>query len=135
LLDTSAVLAALDPREEHHERCWEALNSFPPPRVLSPFVLAELDYFVLTRLGHAAEQALLEDVRDGVYQLVRYTPALVEEARAVIQRFSDLNIGLTDASIVVLASMYQVAHVLTLDRRHFSALRLGSGEPFALSPA
>ena len=46
VLDTGGLLAALDANEELHGRCVAALASAKPPRVLSPFVLAELDYLI-----------------------------------------------------------------------------------------
>ena len=45
------------------------------------------------------------------------------------------NIGLADASIVVLANRYDTDRVLTLDERHFRALRTLDGKPFTLLPA
>ncbi|PYQ58058.1 MAG: VapC toxin family PIN domain ribonuclease, partial [Acidobacteria bacterium] len=40
-----------------------------------------------------------------------------------IKVYHDLNIGLADASIVVLAKRYDTRDVLTLDERHFRTLR------------
>jgi len=53
----------------------------------------------------------------------------------VIQRYGDMELGLADASIVVLARRHDVRDVLTLDERHFRALRAGAGRPFHLLPA
>jgi hypothetical protein len=58
----------------------------------------------------------------------------VTAARAVIERYADLQIGLADASIVVLAARHQARDVLTLDRRHFSVIRRLNGRPFRLVP-
>jgi predicted nucleic acid-binding protein len=58
----------------------------------------------------------------------------VDEARAVIDRYADLRIGLADASIVVLASRYQCQDVLTLDQRHFRAVLGPDSQPFRLLP-
>src|SRR5205814_720254 len=96
----------LDPREVHHGASWEALNAAAPPRILSPFVLAELDYLIARNLGHEAEYAFLEDVSRGVYELARFTASDVDVALAIIRRYGDLAVGLADASIVVLAGKY-----------------------------
>ena len=44
-------------------------------------------------------------------------------------------IGLAEASIVVLAGRYGTERVLTLDERHFRALRTPAGERFTILPA
>ena len=102
---------------------------------MSPFVLAELDYLVRNRLGDVAADRLLDEVSGGAYTLPAIGERDVAEARAVIGRYADLGIGLTDASIVVLARRYDVHDVLTLDERHFRTLRGPRDRPFRLLPA
>jgi uncharacterized protein len=135
LLDTSGVLAALDRSSRHHHECAEALSSSAAPRLLSPFVLAELDYLVATRVGSHAQAAPLEDVIAGAYQLEPFGADDIARALAVMRRFDDLELGLADASIVVLADRHECDDVLTLDERHFRALRHGGNQPFRLLPA
>jgi predicted nucleic acid-binding protein len=53
----------------------------------------------------------------------------------VIGRYAALEIGLADASIVVLANRHGIRDVLTLDERHFRTLRGPGGRPFRLLPA
>jgi len=135
LLDTSGLLAAVDSSQRFHASAAEALRASSPPLLLSPFVLAELDYLVATRVGAAAERALLDEVSRGAYQLEAFTAEDVSEASRIIDRYADQSIGLADASIVVLAARYGIVDVLTLDERHFRILR-GPGErPFRLMPA
>lgn len=111
------------------------LAAEPGPLVLSPLVLCELDYMIATRIGVDAELELLADVADGAYALETFSTRDLAEAAAVIGRYRDLGIGLADASIVVLAGRYRTNRVLTLDERHFRALRTPLGEPFVLLPA
>lgn len=56
-------------------------------------------------------------------------------AERVIGRYADLEVGLADASVVVLSHRYGVRDVLTLDERHFRSLRGPGGRPFRLLPA
>ena len=69
VLDTSGMLAAVDSDEPLHTRVSEALRAASPPLILSPFVLAELDYLLATRIGTWAQTALLEEVARGAYAL------------------------------------------------------------------
>jgi uncharacterized protein len=135
LLDTSGVLAALDARQRTHAAAAEALAAARPPRLLSPFVLAELDYVLTTRVGSRAQLALLGEVAREAYRLEQFAAADVDHARSIIERYGDLALGLADASIVVLAERHDTRDVLTLDERHFRAVRMSKGRRFRLLPA
>lgn len=135
LLDTSGLLAALDRSQRLHAPAARALRSARGPLVLSPFVLAELDYLLATRVGQSAGMALLGEVARGAYRLAEFGEDDVARAREVIDGHRDLELGLADASIVVLAVRHDVREVLTLDERHFRALRGPAGTGFRLLPA
>lgn len=134
LLDTSGLLAALDAGQRRHAECAAIIAGRPGPFLLSPFVLAELDYLIATRIGHSAERALLEEVARGAYRLEPFDAADVEVARRVIDKYESLEPGLADASLVVLAARHRIRDVLTLDRRHFTVMRQLNGRPFRSLP-
>jgi uncharacterized protein len=135
LLDASGLFAALDEDEPDHEASRTALEADPGPFVLSPFVLAELDYLLLRELGVDYELSVLREVAASGYVLAPFDEAAVGEAEAVARRYADLRIGLADASLVVLAGRYRTNRILTLDERHFRALRTPAGEAFVVLPA
>jgi predicted nucleic acid-binding protein len=135
VLDTSGLLAALDAEQRHHEPAREVLAADPGPLLLSPFVLAELDYLLMDRVGPRAELALLEEVAGGAYDLVPFSVDEVAAAAQLVGRYRELRIGLTDASIAVIAAAAKTTRLLTLDERHFRALRPLWGEAFTLLPA
>lgn len=134
LLDTSGALAAMDASQRDHAACAAALREARGPFLLSPFVLAELDYLLATRVNVQAELAMLAEVARGAYQLEPFGAEDVARAHAIVARYADLEIGLADASIVVLAGRHGARDVLTLDRKHFGALRRPNGRPFRLLP-
>ncbi len=105
------------------------------PYLLSPFVLAELDFLLATRVGAAAQQALLAEVERGAFRLESFASSDVGRALEVIRRFSDLEIGLADASIVVLAERHGCGDLLSLDERHSRVVPQMNGRPFRLLPA
>ncbi|MEN8114525.1 MAG: PIN domain-containing protein [Actinomycetota bacterium] len=135
LIDTSGLLSALFSDQRHHEACAEALREAEPPLVLSPFVLAEIDYLITKYAGVDAELEFLADVAAGAYEIASFGNEDVAAATQVIDRYRDLNVGLADASIVVLAERHGTSDVLTLDECHFRSLRTGSGRTFRLLPA
>jgi predicted nucleic acid-binding protein len=135
VLDTSGLLAALDADQRHHERAREVLAADPGPFLLSPFVLAELDYLLLERVGVHAERALLDEVAGGVYDLVTFGAAEVAAAADVLGGYGGLRLGLADASVMVIAGAARTTRLLTLDDRHFRAVRPLWGKAFTLLPA
>jgi hypothetical protein len=135
LLDTSGLLAAIDASQRTHGAAAVALTQASPPRLLSPFVLAELDCLLATRVGSHAARALLGEIARGAYRLEPFGAADVAAAAQIIERHADLDVGLADASVVVLAARHDCRDVLTLDERHFRVLPAPGGQPFRLLPA
>jgi len=134
LVDTSAALQLASSTAQRHTDVVEVVDGIAGPFLLSPFVLAELDYMLGTRHGQAAQLAMLDEVVEGAYELAELSSTDVESAAAVIRRYEDLRIGLADASIVVLAEKHQATDVLTFDSRHFRAMRGPGGRRFRLLP-
>ena len=134
-LDTGGLYAAVDANEALHRRCAAILASTRPPRLLSPFVLAELDYLVGERVGSDAQSALLDEVALGVYRLEPFTAEDVDRAKQIMETYKNLRIGLADASVVVLAMRHRTLDLLCTDERHFRAMRGPGGKPFRLFPA
>jgi len=135
VLDTSGLLAAIDLSQRLHSAAAAALRSADGPLLLSPFVLAELDYLISTRVSVKAAAALLDQVADGAYRLEPMGPEDVARASEIITRYRDLELGLAHASIVVLAERHGTHDLLTLDKRHFRAVAGPGGRPFRVLPA
>ena len=134
VLDTGGLYAALDANEALHGRAVAALVASTPPRVMSPFVLEELDYLIGDRVGHEAQMALIEEVTRGAYRLEPFSSEDLGHAKRIMERYSDLRIGLADASVVVLANRHRTLDLLCTDERHFRALRSAGGKSFRLLP-
>lgn len=134
LLDTSGLLAAIDAGQRRHADCAAVIAGRRGPFLLSPFVLAELDYLLASRVGRVAQHALLEEVSRGAYRLEAFDATDVETASRVMKKYPTLDPGLADASLVVLAARHRTRDVLTLDRRHFDVLRQLNGRPFRVWP-
>ena len=134
VLDTGGLYAALDANETLHGRAVAALVAATPPRVVSPFVLAELDYLIAGRVGHEAQMALIDEVTRGAYQLELFSSEDVGHAKRIMERYADLRVGFADASVVVLANRHRTLELLCTDERHFRVLRGTGGKPFRLLP-
>jgi uncharacterized protein len=134
VLDTSGILGAIDVAQRDHAATRAVVEQDAGPFVLSPFVLAEVDFLLSTRVSVAAEIAFLHEVAERAYSLEPFDADDVAAARRLVERYQDLGIGLADASLVILAARHRTTRLLTLDERHFRVIRPLSGCAFRLLP-
>jgi predicted nucleic acid-binding protein len=134
IVDTSALLAYFDANEPAHQRVADVIDAATEPLVVSPYVVAELDYLLLTRHGTRAEQLVLDELAGGAWDLADFGPNRLRAAASIVRNYRDVPIGVTDASLVVLAAEMRTDRIVTLDRPHFSALRLPGGGPIRILP-
>jgi uncharacterized protein len=135
IADTSGLLAAFGRDQRDHRAARAAIEGDPGPVVLSPYVLAELDYLLQKRAGVPAELEFLREVGAGLFELASFGRDDLAQAIGVIERYREMSVGLADASLVVLAQRYGTTRLLTLDERHFRAIRPLHAQAFALLPA
>lgn len=132
IADTSGLLALFNRREPAHAAVAAVVAASPEPLVVSPYIVAELDYLVATRLGPEAETAVLRELASGAYELPAIDAEDLEVCAQLVTRYRDQDIGVADASLVALARRYDTRRILTLDRRHFGVVRPLNGGHFKL---
>jgi predicted nucleic acid-binding protein len=123
IADTSALIAFFNSDDLHHAATREAFASIGHI-VVSPCVLAELDYLLAMRMGPAVSNATLayiaSRVASGRWEVPGIGPSLLA-AYAVLQDYQ--SVGLADATNVVLARELRTNVIATLDIRHFRMIR------------
>jgi uncharacterized protein len=135
IVDAGALYAQADADEPQHVAVASALRAERETLVTSQVVVVEADYLILRRLGVDVELKFLEDLAGGTYVVDALTPSELPIARDVVARYRDLELGLADASLVVLASRWQTRRILTLDERAFRAVTPLQGGAFEILPA
>ncbi len=135
IADTSGLLAGLHRDEPSHGTFASFITDARDVFVVSPFVIAELDYLFATRIGVRAELTALREIAGGAYELPHLSADDLIVCADLIERYGDQEIGVTDASLVVLARRYETRRILTLDRRHFEVLRPLNGGRFQIVPS
>lgn len=133
ILDTSALLSLCRSDDPQHNAVADVIAS-DEIRIVSPFVVAELDYIILSRFGVRVELAVLSRLSSGQFELPTMTAGDLITCERLLRRFAEHPLGVTDASLVILADRYGTDRICTLDRRHFSILRTLDGQPFTLLP-
>ncbi len=98
-------------------------------------MIAEVCYLLSERAGPGAEVQFLRAFGAGELRLADLTPADVDRMAELTERYADLGLGGTDASVVAIAERLGIDRIATLDRRHFSVVRPRHIEAFQLLPA
>jgi uncharacterized protein len=101
--------------------------------IVPALVLTEVDYFL--RQERPVMRKLVAELLDPgtTYELEPVIPADLIRALEIDAKFANLGLGLVDATVATVAERRKEYRVLTTDRAHFSAIRVGQGYRQALS--
>ena len=134
IVDTGPLVAAADKDDPDHHRCVELLESAPGPLVTTGLVIAEAGFLIARQVGPAGEAALVADVAEGRLVVEALTTPDWTRIGELVERYADLGLGVTDASVIALAEHHGVPEIATLDRRHFYVVRPAHRDAFELLP-
>ncbi|MBF6086986.1 type II toxin-antitoxin system VapC family toxin [Nocardia cyriacigeorgica] len=132
--DTGPLVAVLNENDADHQRCLDLLERHAGPLVVPSPVLAEVCYFLETRVGPTAEARFLDSIADGEIELVELTRVDLARMAELVRRYADFPLGAVDAAVLAVTERLDVYEVATLDRRHFSAVRTRHLKPLRLLP-
>jgi predicted nucleic acid-binding protein len=132
IVDTGPLYAVVDADDQDHARCRALLERGDLELVVPALVIAEAAYLIGRRLGPTVEAAFVR----GLAELEVEGPTSQDWAAIadLVDRSGDFPLGTTDSSVAVLADRLDTAVIITLDRRHFAALRSATGDAYTLLP-
>ena len=121
VVDAGPLYAAADADDQDHERSLQTLQRPDLRLVIPTMVVAEVSYLIGTRLGAEAEAAFLT----GLAELGVDAPLPDEWPRIadLVRQYRDFPLGGADAAVVALAERLNTEVVVSLDQRHFRAIR------------
>lgn len=123
LLDASAIVAAADRADLHHDAAVAWFARADEPLLLGALTLADLDVLLQRELGPAAIGALLRTLTDGAIRLVAPTDADLVRAGGLLVEAAERGPRLADAVLVATAERLGVRRVATFDRRPIAIFR------------
>lgn len=132
IVDSGPLLATVNDADPDHAACVDALTRRNLDLVIPALCIAEVCYFLGERHGADVEARFVAGLAD--YRIMAPEPEDWGAIADLVRRYDDLPLGATDASVAVLAERMGTTHIVTLDRRHFTVLRNGRGQPFELYP-
>jgi predicted nucleic acid-binding protein len=98
-------------------------------------VTAEVDYLLGVRHGAVARRRFLADLAAGRFAVGCLEGEDHVAAAEIDLEYSDLDLGLADCSLIVLAHRHSTDRVLSFDERHLRAVAPIGGGTFTILPA
>ena len=129
IVDTGPLVAAFNPRDQHHAWAIEQSRTLASPLVTCEAVLTET-YHLLGRVP-GARIAFARWLGQGRVETPLRLDEDAEAISALLQQYADLPMDFADACIVRLAEREELP-VFTTDVRDFNVYRIGRGAAISL---
>jgi predicted nucleic acid-binding protein len=132
VLDAGAMAAAADGHDPDHDAVMAVLTRTDLSFVIPVMAIAEATYLIGRDLGAWAEARFLSSMADQVVE----APMQEDWARIseLVHQYRNFPLGGTDASVIALAERLDTDLIITLDRRHFAAVRPRHVPAFRILP-
>jgi uncharacterized protein len=132
VVDTGPLYAVVDEDDGDHARCRAVLEQAEHRLIIPTLVIAEATYLIGTRLGPDIEAQFLRSLAR--MHVEGPTPDDWPRIADLVTQYGDFPLGGADASIVALAERLDIDTIVTLDDRHFRAVRPRHRKAFSLLP-
>lgn len=133
--NSGAIYGLYNRRDRHHQSLRSVILHEPGAILISAAILSEIDYLIAAKLGAGAELDFLDDILSGAFTLEPFGFADLRRARELLHQYRALDMGLADAAVIATAERLGIRRILTVDERHFRAVRSSGGKGFTLLPA
>lgn len=137
LVDTGAILALVNKRDNWHGTCSAALARVRLPLLTSEAVLTELFYFVEARTRGANAATIASTwsfVLSGAISVAPISDADMPALNTLMLRYEDRPMDFADATLVHLAERESLTSIFTVDHDDFETYRIGANRRFRIIP-
>ncbi|WP_166350998.1 type II toxin-antitoxin system VapC family toxin [Phytoactinopolyspora limicola] len=134
IVDTGPLVAAANRKDPDHEACRELLANSSGTLVVPALVVAEATFMIERAGGSTAEARFLRSLQSRRYKIEPPTDSDLGRCVELVEKYADLPLGGTDASVAALAERLNETTIATLDHRHFTVVRPKHVPAFTLMP-
>jgi uncharacterized protein len=134
IVDAGPLYAAAATRDRNHRRSIELLSAAPRPLLVPALVVTEVAYLLGDRIGPHAEVAFARSLERGELLVEPVLDSDWQRIAELSEQYSDLPLGIVDASVVALAERRDLDTIATLDHRHFATVKPRHVAAFTLVP-
>jgi uncharacterized protein len=135
VIDAAPLVALTDEREPQRLAILNLLRAETGNLFIPAPVTAEIDYLLGQRFGPPARRSFLTDLEARRFETPGLDAGDYAAALRLDRQYADLNLGLADLSVVILAQKLGTRRILTFDERHFRVVQPLQGGVFTLLPA
>lgn len=135
--DTGPLVAAALTRDPDHRACVDLFTGMhlAARKIVMPApIVAEVGYLLGSKAGPRAEAAFLRSLSAGDFVVEALTAADYDRMGDLVEQYSNLPLGTTDAAVIAIAERLNCAEVATLDRRDFTVVRPRHVTAFTILP-
>jgi uncharacterized protein len=130
IADTGFWVALANHRDRDHMVCKQVLAKITEPLVVTWPVLTETCHILSAFLGPDAQLRFIDGVRAGACRVFSHDMSHLDRVQELMDKYRDLPMDLTDASLVILAEELGTGRILSTDRRDFQTYRWKHRKPF-----
>jgi len=135
IVDTGPLVAAADSADPDHVACAGLLQRETGPlRTTRLVMIAEAAYMIGRRISAEAEAKFFRSIANGDLLIDALIGDDLVRIADLVDTYSDLPLGGTDASLIALAERLHQDTIATLDRRHFGVVRPAHVPGFQIVP-
>lgn len=134
IADTGAVYALLDENDKWHNSCKRSFFDLNLELILPVTTIPEICYLANKYLGQKVENAFIESILNGEFRIEELKIDDYKISLYYLKKYSDLNIGFIDSTIISIAKRLQIYDLFTIDKRHFSQIKTKKRKSFNLIP-
>lgn len=135
IVDAGPLVAFGDANDPDFALVDHLLRTIDGPLIVPSPVTAEVDYLLGRRVGHGPRHAFLADLAAGRFAVACLEREDYNTIRELDLRYTDLQLGLADCALVILAHRHKTNRILSFDERHFRAVTPLQGGSFKILPA
>jgi hypothetical protein len=132
IADATPIIAASERRSPQRALAQAWLGQSEERIVVPAPVTAEADYLLATRGSVGAARNFIADIAAGRFRVECLLDEEYPVLLSLMDQYADLDPGLADLSIIVLAYRLDSTRILTFDQRHFRAMTPLQGGAFSL---
>lgn len=134
LADTSFLIALTNTRERHHGACVDVAQAARAQIAVPITVLPEAAYLLYARIGHAVMRAFLAELSRPNWEILGVEGVDLARSNEILAQYADSELDFVDATLVAVAERLNITTILTLDQRHFRAVRPRHTPHFQILP-
>ncbi len=134
VIDTGPLVAAANADSKDHIACATLLYEHAGNLVVPASVVVDTCWMLARLVGVTAEATLLASIADGELYVESLHAADYRRSGELVETYTDLGLGMVNATVVAVAERIGSRQVATLDKRDFRVVRPRHVAAFELLP-